>query len=243
MDTRLAMVACMTVALAIPAAAGERGLHERLAEHLPGVTEDMLEETAVPGLYRFVVGSRVLYLTADGRYLIQGELVDLDTQRNLTEMRRARLRSSKLDEVPESRMVIFEPATETRHTITVFTDVDCRFCRSMHAEMDALQGSGIRVRYLLYPRNGLGTESAKKADAVWCSSDRNDALTRAKAGRRVTAEACGDTPIEANLRLAGELGVTGTPAILTGNGDMIRGYLPHAVLLEELERLQAKHVD
>lgn len=243
MHTRDLTIFCLTALIASPGHADDRGLRERLEEHIPGLSVDALEESAIPGLYEFVIGSRVFYLSADGRYLIQGELVDLDAGRNLTEMRRARLRATMLEGVPEADMVIFEPDAESRYTITVFTDIDCGYCRKLHAEIEALQGSGVRVRYLLYPRSGLDTESAKKAEAVWCSEDRNDALTRAKAGRRVAAKPCGETPVGSNLELARRIGVTGTPAIFTGNGDMIRGYLPHGRLLEELDRLQAQHED
>ncbi|MCA1798512.1 MAG: DsbC family protein [Xanthomonadaceae bacterium] len=209
-----------------------------LAERLPGVIAENIRRSPVPGLYEVILGPRVLYVSGDGRYVLQGTVMDLAEQANITEPRRLVARAAWVNGMDESQMVVFEPTTPLRHTLTVFTDVDCGYCRQMHAEIDQLLAAGIRVRYLLYSRGGPGTEAASKAEQVWCSEDQRAALTAAKQGRTVTAPAC-ETPIMANLLLGRELPVNGTPTMVSGRGDLIPGYLPPAMLVEELQRLSA----
>lgn len=228
----------VSAALATPAAAGDDDAAARaaLAAKLPGVQADDLRRSPVPGLYEVTIGNDVMYVSPDGRYLLRGDLLDLAARVNLTEAREAEIRARWVAALDESRMVIFEPAGDTRHTITVFTDIDCTYCRAMHAEIDDYLARGIRVRYLLYPRNGPGTASAAKAEHVWCSPDRNDALTRAKAGKPVRAPSC-ETPIMANLQTGRTLPVTGTPTTVTDSGHLISGFVPPDRLQAELQRL------
>lgn len=228
---------------AVPPVAAEpddAAVRARVAERLPGVDADDVRPSPVPGLYEVTLGPRVLYVSADGRYVLQGTVIDLTDQSNVTEPRRTAARAAWVNGLDESQMVVFEPTAPLRHTLTVFTDVDCGYCRQMHAEIDQLLASGIRVRYLLYSRGGPGTEAAAKAERVWCSPDRQAALTAAKQGRAVTAPAC-ETPLMANLLLGRELPVNGTPTMVTGRGDLIPGYLPPAMLVEELQRLGEAH--
>lgn len=227
------LIFLILAAAAVPLQAGQAE-REQLAASLPGVEAADIRETQLEGLYEVTLGTRVVYVSGDGRYMIQGQLVDLEARRNLTEERSSEIRSRWVSELPESDMVIFEAAGETRHTITVFTDVDCSYCRAMHAEIDELQELGIRVRYLLYPRNGMDNPSAQKAESVWCADDRQAALTRAKAGKRVPRRSCGQSPLPTNIQRAREIAVTGTPTIVTQDGDLIRGYLPAERLAEEL---------
>ena len=135
------------------------------------------------------------YLTADGKYFLDGNVYDMATRENLTEALRARARLALINAVPESQMLIFSPKNP-QYTITVFTDVDCQYCRKLHSEMAELNKLGVRVRYLFYPRTGPNTESWRKAEVVWCSADRNEALTRAKAGAQLDMnKTCGPTPV------------------------------------------------
>jgi len=164
---------------------------------------------------------------------------DMGTRANLTEERRTKARVAMINAVPESQMLIFAPKN-TLYTITVFTDVDCQYCRKLHSEMAELNKLGIRVRYMFYPRTGPNTDSWRKAEAVWCSADRNAALTRAKAGAAVdTTKTCGPTPVAREYALGQSIGVQGTPAIVTEAGDYINGYMPPQELVKELKDLQA----
>ena len=153
-----------------------------LLKRLPaGSKLEDLRPAPIPGLYEFTQGAEISYLTADGKYFFDGNLYDVDSRENLTEVVRARARLALISAVPESQMVIFSPKNPL-YTITVFTDVDCGYCRKLHSEMAELNRMGVRVRYMFFPRTGPNTESWKKAEVVWCSPNRNEALTRAKAG-------------------------------------------------------------
>ena len=148
------------------------------------------------------------------------------------------LASRELASVPEDRMIIFAPPEgETKHTITVFTDIDCGYCRQFHREIDKVNALGIEVHYLFYPRTGPATDSWAKAEKVWCAQDRKTALTQAKLGGSVPDLTCTDTPVSFDYDLGQQIGVRGTPAVFTENGENIGGYLPPDTLLKRLEEL------
>jgi len=184
------------------------------------------------------VGSQVAYVTMDGRYLMQGELYDLATSTNLTEKSRADKRVGLLAGIDTEGMIVFSPADgNVKHTVTIFTDIDCGYCRQFHREIDQVTALGIEVRYLSYPRTGPNTDSWAKADRVWCAADRNSALTRAKLGGEVPDDSCASTPISDHYDLGHQVGVRGTPAVFSASGELLGGYLPPASLLERLEEL------
>jgi len=210
-----------------------------LLKRLPeGSKLEDLRPSPVPGLYEFVQGAEVSYLTADGKYFIEGNLYDLDTRENLTEDLRTHARIAMIDALPESQMVIFSPPNP-RYTVTVFTDVDCAYCRKLHSQIGELNKLGIRVRYVFYPRTGPNTESWRKAEAVWCSPNRNEALTRAKSGATLDlTKTCGQTPVAREYALGEAIGVQGTPAIVAENGEIVGGYLPPQELAQKLKEVQ-----
>jgi thiol:disulfide interchange protein DsbC len=204
-----------------------------------GAKLDDLRPSPIAGIYEFSQGADVSYLTADGKYFLDGSVYDMSTRENLTEQRRTKARVAMIDAVPESQMLIFSPKNPL-YTITVFTDVDCQYCRKLHSEMAELNKLGVRVRYLFYPRSGPNTESWRKAEAVWCSADRNEALTRAKAGGALDlSKTCGPTPVAREYALGQSIGVRGTPAIVTESGDYINGYMAPHDLVEEIKALQS----
>lgn len=200
---------------------------------------DDLRPSPIPGMYEYSQGAEISYITADGKYFFDGNVYDMGTRENLTEERRTKARIALINAVPESQMLIFSPKNP-QYTITVFTDVDCQYCRKLHSEMAELNKLGVRVRYMFYPRTGPNTESWRKAEAVWCSADRNAALTFAKGGGAVdTSKTCGPTPVAAEYALGQSIGVQGTPAIVTEGGDYINGYMPPRDLVQELKSLQS----
>lgn len=222
-------------AVAPDAIAAEADPRVALAARLPGVDAADLEPSAIPGLWEVRLGPRIVYVTSDGRYLLQGRLLDLKTESDMTELAQHDARLEWMSGIDESDMIVFEPPGATIHTITIFTDIDCSYCRALHANINRMLKDGIRVRYLLFPRNGPDTPSAEKAVRVWCSKDRRAALTRAKAGQTVESPDCGESPVGRTLELARELGVSATPTILTDSGTIISGYEPPAQMLEKLE--------
>jgi thiol:disulfide interchange protein DsbC len=210
-----------------------------LLKRLPaGSKLEDLRPSPIPGIYEFTQGAEISYLTADGKYFIDGNLYDLDSRENLTEVQRARARLAMIGAVPESQMVIFSPKNPL-YTITVFTDVDCAYCRKLHSEIAELNRLGVRVRYMFFPRSGPNTESWKKAEVVWCSANRNEALTRAKSGAQLDmTKTCDATPVAREYALGRSIGVRGTPLILTERGDYIEGYMPPRDLVQQLKDLQ-----
>jgi len=202
-----------------------------------------LKPSPIPGIYQFVQGADVSYLTADGKYFLDGNLYDMATRANLTEAIRSQARLAMINAVPESQMLIFSPKNPL-YTITVFTDVDCQYCRKLHSEIAEINKLGVRVRYMFFPRTGPNTESWRKAEVVWCSADRNEALTRAKAGAELDMnKTCGPTPVAREYQLGQSIGVRGTPAIVTEGGDFIEGYMPPRELLQAIKRLQVAQRD
>ncbi len=226
---------------AAAAAQGEEAKAPRIAllKRLPpGSKLEDPRQSPIPGLYEFAQGTDVSYITVDGKFFVDGNIYDMDTRANLTEALRTRARVALIGAVPESQMVIFSP-DKPRYTITVFTDVDCAYCRKLHSEIAELNRLGVRVRYVFYPRTGPGTESWHKAEAVWCAANRNEALTQAKAGAAMDlTKTCGATPVAREYELGQAIGVRGTPAIVTEAGDLIEGYMPPHELVQQLKTLQ-----
>lgn len=208
-----------------------------IAKKFPGVKAEDVRPSPMPGIYEVVMGADIAYVSADGRYIIAGDLYEVDSRINLTEAKRQNERVQVLAKLDERDMIVFKPA-QVKHTVTVFTDVECGYCRKLHGEIAQLNELGVQVRYLAYPRAGPGTEDWRKMEAVWCSKDRKTAITAAKAGRDVKSEQCA-TPIAKQFKLGEELGVRGTPAIYTATGDYIGGYLPPGQMVKELDRLSA----
>ncbi len=202
---------------------------------LGGAAPDSVNPTAVPGLYEVLIGGQVLYLSEDGRFALQGDLLDLSTRGNLTENRRGELRGKAVEAVGENNMVVFAPEGPVKHTVTVFTDIDCGYCRKMHSQIAAYNKEGIKVRYLWFPREGVGSDSFDKAVSVWCADDRQEAMTQAKRGENIERKTC-DNPVQAQYELGQKLGVRGTPSMILEDGEMIPGYVPPTQLAELLAR-------
>lgn len=210
-------------------ASGVAAVSARIAGSRP---EDF-RVSPVPGIYEYRHGAEIIYVTEDGRFAFTGDLFSMADRVNITEARRKELRQKMLADLPESSMVIFA-AARPRHTITVFTDVDCVYCRKLHSQIAEYNRLGITVRYLAFPRNGPGTESWTKAQQVWCATDRQAAMTRAKLGEKLVAARC-DDPVAREFSLGQAMGIEGTPGILTSAGDLLPGYLPPDVLIKELQ--------
>ncbi len=219
------------ISQASAASGDEEAIKKSLSRIIPNEAPDSIAETPVPGLYEVVYGSEILYVTRDGRYLIQGDLVDLKEKINLTEEKKSRGRVELIKTIDTSTAVIFGPENP-RYVVYVFTDVDCTYCRKMHKEMATYNRLGMEIRYLAYPRSGINTESYYKMVSVWCSDDRQAAMTRAKTGARMERKEC-DNPIEDHMAKAAFVGLSGTPTLLLPDGTVIPGYVPP----EQLRRI------
>jgi thiol:disulfide interchange protein DsbC len=206
-----------------------------LAKKIPGTTPDELHASPIPGMWEVVRGTDIAYVTSDGKYAISGDLYDLAKNDNLTEVRRKDIRMKLLATVPESDMLIFSPR-DPKYTVTVFTDVDCAYCRKLHSQIAEYNRLGVRVRYMFYPRSGPNTDSWAKAEQVWCSTNRNDALTRAKLGEELKSpKTCGNSPVGRDYAMGQQFDIRGTPAIVMNNGEMLGGYVSPMQLVQHLQ--------
>lgn len=204
-----------------------------LKKIIPDMQPELISKTPIAGIYEVKYGTEIYYASADGQFLIRGEVLDIARKRNLTEESRSVARRQLMESLDRNSMIVFSPK-KIKHHMTVFTDVDCGYCRKLHQEIDELNGYGVEVRYLLFPRAGIDSQSATKAQSVWCSDDRKEALTDAKLGKKLAEKSCAN-PIVKNIELADKVGITGTPTIILDSGEIISGYVAAAKLKEILE--------
>ena len=205
---------------------------------LPGLLPDEIRTTPIENLYEVTFEGRLVYLTGDGRFLVQGKIIDLETRTEITEARLSELKMAALAKVSEDRMIIYGPE-DAKDTVTVFTDIDCGYCRKLHSEMARYSEEGIRIRYLFYPRAGVGSDSYKKAVSVWCAEDRRAAMDTAKAGGAVPAKTC-ENPVEEHYELGQTMRINGTPALLLEGGELVPGYVPAHKLRQALDARRAQ---
>ncbi|NOZ11466.1 MAG: DsbC family protein [Gammaproteobacteria bacterium] len=233
----------ISIALLSPVMAADIGadaLKARLTKSLPGFVPDKLKPSPVEGLYEVTMGTTVMYVSADGRHLLLGDIIDIKTKQNLSGATRGQLILTEIDTVPESQMIIIEPK-KVRRTITVFTDVECPYCIKLHRDVPKLVAAGLRVRYMFFPRAGEGSSSYKKSVAVWCAKDRVDALGKAKFGGKLEMKTC-KNPVTRHYQLGQRVGVRGTPMIVYDDGQVQAGYSPAAKMLEALGLSENKKV-
>jgi thiol:disulfide interchange protein DsbC len=210
---------------------------EAVRETVSGMFEEInpehIQPSPIDGWYTIQKGPVVAYISADGRYLLQGDLIDLDAGVNLSEASRNGTRRDLIAAVTDDQVIKFSPA-DVKHSVTVFTDVDCTYCRRLHSQIDEYLAHGIEVRYLLYPRNGPASKSWNTSEDVYCASDRNKALTAAKLDQEFQTVACDTSVIQDTYVLGQDIGLSGTPAIVLEDGTLIGGYLPPDALSERL---------
>jgi thiol:disulfide interchange protein DsbC len=200
---------------------------------LPGVEVTSVSQAPINGLLEVTVGADIYYVSQDGKYFMQGEIMDLDTRTNLTEQSRNTVRGKYLADFSGDTAITFA-AKDEKYKVLVFTDIDCPYCRKLHREIADYNERGITVQYLLYPRSGPGTDSWAKAEAVSCSASQQEALTSAKSGAVVEAEDC-ESAVAEHYKFGKELGIAGTPAIFTESGELIVGYRSAEELLVLLD--------
>ena len=227
-----ALALLLVAPVALTQSSPKPDVRAEIARRMEVKLEDVVP-APIPGLYEIRSGSDVGYVSVDGRFYVDGDIFDMQTKDNLTEAVREQGRVNLLAKVSDADAIVFSPQGPVKHTLTVFTDIDCPYCRRMHSEMAELNRLGIRVRYLMFPRSGPDTDSWHKAEAVWCSADRRDALTRAKKGEAIKAPDC-KSKVGEQYALGHEMGIHGTPAIITDKGEYVDHYVPAAQLSEYL---------
>jgi thiol:disulfide interchange protein DsbC len=207
-----------------------------LTEMVPQAKIDAVEQAPIAGYRQVIVGGQMVYISDDGKYMLHGELFDTKDKRDLTATRLAVDSKRKVDAVPNDKRIMFAPSGKPKYKITVFTDIDCGYCRKLHSEIAEYNQRGIEVDYLFFPRSGLNTPSYDKAVSVWCAKDRKSAFTAAKGGANPAPLKC-DNPVADQFTLGMQIGVDSTPAIFAPDGTKIGGYLPPDQMLARLQGL------
>jgi len=216
----------------------EANVREAIRAIAPQLRVDRIDAAPVPGFRQAIVGGQVVYVTDDGRYLLQGTLLDVAGRKDMNEVAMSALRRDLLATVPASERIVFAPE-DPLYTVSVFTDVDCGYCRTLHGEMAGYHAQGIAIEYLAFPRMGPGSENFEEMVAVWCADDRQAAITEAKQGGNVTGSGC-TSPVAMQYALGQRLGLTGTPMIVAADGSQLGGYVPPARLRELLDKQVAE---
>ncbi|MGA8277930.1 MAG: DsbC family protein [Rhodanobacteraceae bacterium] len=212
------LIAGLLMAADVSAASPEDIVHQAMSALAPNVKIDAVQESEIPGFYEALAGGEFVYVSKDGRYVLDGSAYDVKNKRDLTALARARARKNALEKIGPDERIVFAPA-DPKYTVTVFTDVDCPFCRRFHQQIAEYNAKGIAVDYLFFPLS-IHPGADKHAEAVWCSKDRPDAFTAAMAGKDPGKATC-PTPVPELVKLGHSLGINGTPTVLAADGTQI----------------------
>jgi thiol:disulfide interchange protein DsbC len=210
------------------AADPDQAIRATLTKLQPDMPIEAIAESPMTGLYQVhLKGGRLLYASADGQFLMQGNLYQFKggDAVNLTRQAESKGVAKEINSIPTSEMVVFSPKEPAKAHITVFTDTDCGYCQKLHSEVPELNRRGIEVRYMAFPRQGLNSHGYNTMVSVWCAKDRQAAMNQAKSRQDLPAASC-DNPVAKQYELGQMIGVNGTPAIVMGNGELIPGYQP-----------------
>ncbi len=228
------LTALLLLAATVPASAAdsaEKRIRASMEKLFPDDEVSAVTPSPVADLYEVMIGASLFYMSGDGRYVLRGDLIDLENKVNVSDRRRSEARQKVFAGLDQGDLIEFPAASgKASKVLYVYTDIDCGYCRKLHLEVPELNKADIAVRYLAFPRSGLKGESFDKAAAVWCSEDRRGALTAAKAGKKVSAPKC-DSPVADQYHLGIAMGVSGTPAVYTADGQSIGGYVPAKELI------------
>ena len=213
-------------------------LKAELTKAFPKMEVTEIKASPVSGIYEVTAGSQIFYASGDGKYVFTGDMIDVAGRVNLSDQKRERTIVSAVDKLGADKMIVIGPK-KPKHTVTVFTDIDCPYCQRFHQEVPALNAKGVQVRYIFYPRAGLESDSFKKSVAVWCAKDRGQAIGVAKSGGKLDMKTCAN-PVTEHFELAQSSGIQGTPALILDNGSVVPGYVPAEKLLTMFETKSAK---
>jgi thiol:disulfide interchange protein DsbC len=221
----------------------ENIVRQTIMRLVPKAKIDQVTPAPMPGFYQVITSGHIVYVSADGKYVMNGDLIDANKGTSLTDDAWATYRKTELAKVPVSDRIVFSPP-HPKYTVTVFTDVTCPYCRVLHSQIEAINKEGIAVQYLAWPRAGVVGDDGKPTStynemvSIWCATDRNDAFTEAKKGHDPKPATC-KNPVKDQFDLGLRLGVTGTPSIMTEDGTIIGGYMEPAAMLEAVKEHSA----
>ena len=194
----------------------------------------MVRDSPIAGLKEVFVSGNVFYASPDGKYFMQGDMIEVSTKKSMTDEARTVVRADVIKEVDVEDAITFKARGEEKFEVFVFTDTECGYCRKLHEEINEYNKLGITVHYLPWPRSGNQGPTFETMVSVWCASNQQKALTDAKLGRAVKPATC-ENPVEKYLDIGRRMMVTGTPAVFRSNGEQVgAGYLPPEPMLQEL---------
>jgi thiol:disulfide interchange protein DsbC len=220
----------------------EKVVRDAVQSLSPTIKIDSASPSTLPGFYKVIVSGRLIYVSNDGHYMMDGDLIDLKSRKNLSEQEWAVARKAALAKVPASERLVYSPPNPTS-TITVFTDPDCGYCRELHKHIEEFNKQGIAVEYLFWPREGVKTTGGNdtptytKTVSVWCSDDRKAAFNEAVKGKEIKPATCAN-PVNDEYELGLRLGVTGTPTVVAEDGTVIGGYLTPAQMQQAMLKVK-----
>ena len=198
---------------------------------------ESIQESSIAGLYAVYYGDlEPIYVSEDGNFFIYGNIFKINKNSilNITDIEISKRRSLILSNLVSSELISFKSSNE-KHVVTVFTDVDCGYCRKLHNQIKEYNKLGITINYAAFPRSGLGSDSFMKMVGAWCSENMKLSLTKLKNNKEVSVNFCDNQPVSKHYAIGNKLGVTGTPAIFSSDGRLFPGYLSPEDLLIKLE--------
>ncbi len=244
----LAGLACVAAAHAADHAPAKASavVHQALAQlQAPGPVSN-IQKSPLPGFYQALTGGRLIYVSDDGRYVLDGRVLDAQKQVDLTHRRMASIRRHIVADIPAADTLVFAPK-HPKYTVTVFTDVDCPYCRAFHKNIKQINADGVAVNYVFWPRTGIDaypsgkpTDSYLKAVSVWCAAHRKSSFDAAMDGKTVPSRKCSN-PVKHTFMLGNRIGVDGTPTIVGPTGAVLGGYLTPEQLLHALQQNDAEN--
>jgi thiol:disulfide interchange protein DsbC len=231
----------LALAVLVPAlghaASGEDAVRAAVKQLAPNAKIDAIAPSPIAGMFEVVIDGSLVYVPADGKYLISGDVWQVDGKKNLSDARRAGLHKTALHSFGDDKRIIYPATGPEKHKVTVFTDIDCGYCRKLHQDIANYNKAGITVEYMFFPRAGIASESYNKIVSVWCAADRNEALTKAKGGADPELKTC-PNPVAEEFELGRRIGVAGTPAIFAEDGSQIGGYLTVDQMVSRLDTIK-----
>ena len=208
----------------------------QLKPFFPTITTENIKNSELDGFYEVVLTNPqidVLYISLDGRYVIQGAITDIELMTNLSTKRINSERINILNSIDENNKIVFKAENE-QHIVHVFTDVDCPYCAKLHSNMKGMNALGITVKYLAAPIEQLHPNAQSAMEKIWCAEDTAIAMHNYKTNRYLPNSSDCINPVEEQLAISKQLGVNGTPSIFLENGSNVPGYQEPNELLNSI---------
>ena len=213
-------------------------IKERISSILPPGTQiEVIEKSDFPDIYKVYYGDvQPLYVSKDGKYFLYGDMFEIASSEiiNLTAADITKRRIQLMQNIEKDELISFISKNES-YSVTVFTDVDCGYCRKLHDEIEDYNKMGISIHYAAFPRSGIGTESFTKMVGAWCSEDPKNSITGLKNGKNLRLNFCDSQPVAKHYAIGQKLGINGTPAIISEDGELYPGYFSPKDLLDKLK--------